>query len=304
MRREHSAIAATVVAGSIVLSVGQSGAAPSQTQPVTLETVMTRATTYVETFVERFSNVVTEEHYMQAVRRPGQAGNVGPSSQPGASGDAMVIPQRREFRSDLIITQDKTAFGWIMFRDVFEVDGKPIRDRQERLTRLLTQPGPDARAQAIRIADESARYNIGPGVRTTNTPELSILFLQASLQPRFTFTLGPPERSIGERVWVVNFRERARPTLVRGDKDVDMPASGRFWIDADTGQVAKTELNLRPPAAQWTLTTTFKADGRLEIAVPVEMREYYQYWATEMTGTATYGRFRRFGVDVYERVRE
>jgi hypothetical protein len=306
VRRERSTVIATAASSLVLATLGiaQPNAAPRQTPPVTLDAVLTKATAYVETFVQRFSNVVTEEHYKQAVRRPGGAGSVAPSSQPGAAGDPIVIPERREFRSDLIITQDKTAFGWIMIRDVFEVDGKPVRDRQERLTRLLTQSGSDARAQAIRIADESARYNIGPGIRTTNTPELSILFLQASLRPRFTFTLGSRERSAGERVWIVNFREQARPTLVRGEKDADMPATGRFWIDVDTGRVVKTDLNFRLPAGRWTLTTDYVADERLGIGVPGEMREYYQVWATETTGTATYGRFRTFGINVDERVRE
>jgi hypothetical protein len=254
-------------------------------QAVTLDTILARATAYVTMFVEKFSNVVSEERYRQAVRRPGQ-----------------VTADRRELRSDLIVIEDETPFGWIMFRDVFEVDGKPVRDREQRLLRLLTQPSPSARAQAARIADESARYNIGPGIRTTNTPELSILFLQASLQPRFTFKLGSRERSMGERVWIVEFREQSRPTLVRGEKDADLPASGRFWIDADTGQVVQSEINLRPTAARWNVTTTFKLDERLGIAVPVEMREYYQWWATEVTGTATYGRFRTFDVTTDERV--
>jgi hypothetical protein len=260
-------------------------------QTITIETVLPRATAYAAEFVERFSNVVTEERYSQAVRRP-------------TSGSALQHTDRRDLRSDLIIVRDGTAFGWIMLRDVFEVDGKPVRDREERLTRLLAQPNPNARAQATRIANESARYNIGPGTRTTNTPELSILFLQAALQPRFTFTLGSRERSMGERVWIVNFREQARPTLVRGDKDADLPASGRFWIDVDSGQVVRSEVNFRPPAGRWTLTTTFEPDERLGIAVPVEMREYYQLWATEITGTAKYDRFRTFAVTTEDRVRE
>lgn len=258
-------------------------------QTVTIETVLARTTTYVAGFVERFSNVVTEERYSQAVRRPTQG---------------LQIPERRELRSDLIIIKDETAFGWIMLRDVFEVDGKPVRDRQERLTRLLAQSTPNARAQATRIANESARYNIGPGTRTTNTPELAILFLQPSLQRRFTFTLGFRERSMGERVWVVNYREHIRPTLVRGEKDDDLPASGRFWINVDTGQIAQSEVTFRPAAGRWTLTTVFQADERLGIAVPVEMREYYQLWATEISGTARYDRFRTFAVTAEDRVRQ
>jgi hypothetical protein len=81
-----------------------------------------------------------------------------------------------------------------------------------------------------------------------------------------------------------------------------MPASGRFWIDRETGRVEKTELTFKLTAGTWVLTTTFRPDERLGIAVPVEMREYYQFWATETTGTATYGRFRTFGIAVDEHI--
>src|SRR5688572_5727381 len=92
-------------------------------QDVSLESVMAKATIYVATFVERFSNVVTEERYSQAVRGPGRgSGGSGSSSMPGAAGDPLIIPVRRELRSDLIIVRDATVFGWIMLRDVFEVD--------------------------------------------------------------------------------------------------------------------------------------------------------------------------------------
>ena len=291
MRREPAAGIATLALSLVMITYGAApsrAASPRQNAPDTLNALLAKGAAYVDLFVQRFSNVVTEEHYKQAVRRPG--------------GDRIVFPERREFRSDIIIMEEKSAFGWIMLRDVFEVDGKPVRDREERLTRLLTQPASDARAQAVRISDESARFNIGPGLRTTNTPELSIHFLQASLQPRFTFSLGSRERSLGDRVWTVNFRERTKPTLVRGEKDADMPATGQLWIDVDSGRVEKTELTFKLPAGLWTLTTTFTPDERLGIAVPAEMKEYYQFWATETTGTATYGRFRTFGISVSEQI--
>lgn len=305
MRRAPAAWIGTIALASIALithgAAPARAATPSQAPPVTLNAVLGKAAAYVDLFVRRFSNVVTEEHYTQTVRRPRNVFGGSPL-QAGAAGDPAAFLERRDFRSDVIIMEETSALGWIMLRDVYEVDGKPVRDRRDRLTRLLTQPASDARAQAARISDESARYNIGPGFRTTNTPELSIHFLQASLQPRFTFKLGSRERSMGERIWTVSFRERARPTLVRGEDDTDMPATGRFWIDVDTGRVAKTELNFKLTGGLWMLTTTFSPDERLRIAVPAGMREYYQFGTTETTGTATYGRFRTFGVSVSEQL--
>jgi hypothetical protein len=273
---------ATAAVGLVAAAILFSGSALAA-QTVQLDTVMSRAAAYAATFVERFSNVVTEERYTQSVRRSGLVGSDG-----------------RALRSDLVVIKDATPFGIVILRDVFEVDGKPVRDREERLAKLFAQPSADARVQAARIADESARYNLGPGTRTTNTPEMAILFLQASLQPRFAFTLGSRERSKGERVWIVSFREVARPTLVRGEKDTDLPATGRFWIDAETGQVVQSEITLRPNGSRWIVTTIFRSDERLGIAVPAEMREFYQRFATEITGTATYDRFRTFNVTTGE----
>jgi hypothetical protein len=276
-------------------------------QTVTIETVLTRAASYVATFVERLSNVIAEEQYRQTVRRPTRGsggGNTGSALQFGSAPESFATSERRQIKSDLVLLKDTTPFGWTLLRDVFEVDGKPVHDREDRLARLFADSTNDGRAQAVRIADESARYNLGPGIRTTNTPELSILLLQASLQSRFEFSLGSPERSLGATARVIEFREQARPTLVRGEKGQDIPATGRFWLDVTTGQVLKSEVHLRLPVGRWTLTTTFKPDATLGIAPPAEMDEYYQIFATEVTGTATYGGFRRFGVDTSERVKE
>jgi hypothetical protein len=59
-------------------------------------------------------------------------------------------------------------------QDVFEVDGVG-GDQDERLTRLSrnTAAGVD---QAVRIAREGARFNIGAVDRTVNTPVLPLLF--------------------------------------------------------------------------------------------------------------------------------
>ena len=67
-------------------------------------------------------------------------------------------------------------------------DGTPVRDRQERLSRLFEQPAPRAPSTRRHASSrESARYNIGAVERTLNTPVLTLLFLQADQQPRFQF---------------------------------------------------------------------------------------------------------------------
>src|SRR6185295_13941168 len=68
---------------------------------------------------------------------------------------------RRELKSDFLLVQPTPTGEWIPFRDVFEVDGAPVRDRQQRLAALFLKPSTDALERANAIADESARYNLG-----------------------------------------------------------------------------------------------------------------------------------------------
>ena len=65
-------------------------------------------------------------------------------------------------------------------------DGKPVRDRQQRLTSAswMARPRPSG---IQRIIDESARYNIGTIERNVNTPTLPLLFLEPANQRRFRF---------------------------------------------------------------------------------------------------------------------
>ena len=50
------------------------------------------------------------------------------------------------------------------------------------------------------------------------------------------------------------------------------------------------------------IETTFAYDEDLKVNVPREMKEWYPDRNGQITGVATYGRFRRFGVTVEERV--
>ena len=36
-------------------------------------------------------------------------------------------------RSDFLLVKQESAEGWVSFRDVFEVNGTPVRDREDRL---------------------------------------------------------------------------------------------------------------------------------------------------------------------------
>jgi hypothetical protein len=269
----------------VLLVLGMSAAASAQT-PAALELVG-RAGRYVSTFIDTFSNVVAEETYVQESiwTRGGQ---------------------RRELKSDFLLILPPDSSVWVPFRDVFEVDGRPVRDRQERLTKTLLQPTKSALERAYQIAQEGARYNIEASMkRTINNPLLALAFVQAEAQPRFRYSLDRRDPAEGPGVWIVEYREDAHPTFIKGAFDKDMPVKGRYWINEADGRIIRSEVSVEDPSVGAKITTDFQQDDRFKIDVPVRMSEVYRLInGRVVTGVATYGRFRRFGVSTDEKIDE
>jgi hypothetical protein len=265
-----------------VLTLGAS--APAQVSPQ--DVVLARAATYVGRFVEVFSNLVATEKYLQDVRPANTMLRLRSRPGPGS---------HRELESDFLLLNVGGPLEWRPYRDVYRVDNKPVRDRDDRLTRLFSEPATTRLEQAARIAQESARHNIGLAARTVNTPVLALLLHQEHVQHRFDFKVAGRD---GRNV-IVEYDEEFRPTIIRGTRsmdDADLPASGRFWIDGETGRVARSTLRVAHGEMRTQLTTTYRDDERFGIAVPTEMKEEVEFGRTLTTGTATYGNFRRFEV--------
>ena len=142
-------------------------AQPVTTRPPTsFGELLDRASRYVESFQRNFGSVVAEERYEQTLRRV--IGGNTTSVQRGGGG-----PMETVLVSDFLLVQ-VPGEGWLPFRDVFERDGKQVRDRQERLAALfLKGSSRSAFEQARAIMDEGARYNIGNVARNINMPTLA-----------------------------------------------------------------------------------------------------------------------------------
>jgi formylglycine-generating enzyme required for sulfatase activity len=283
-----------MVAATCVLTALPVFAIAAAEQPPAVDQILGRAGQYVSQFLDQFSNVVAEERYVQDT-----LGTLPIISGRGASALSRPASRHRELKSDFLLVK-VGPFDWLPFRDVYEVDGASVRDREGRLAKLFLQPSATALEQAQKIALESARYNIGAMQRTINTPILALMFLQLDMQPRFQFSLGKRDTDVGEHVWIVQYKEEVRPTVIRGLRDSDMPASGRLWIDTETGRVAKTELNVDASGVRAHLITVFRRDERFQIDVPFELHEQYFLNRGQVTGTATYSHFRRFDVSADE----
>src|SRR4030095_8089624 len=95
-------------------------AALAVTDTPTLATVLGRAGSYVAEFERQRSGIAGEEHSRQEARSA--AGRAG----------TLVMPVVTELKSDLLLVRTASSLGYVQYRDVFEVDGKPVRDRAER----------------------------------------------------------------------------------------------------------------------------------------------------------------------------
>jgi hypothetical protein len=270
---------------------------------VTLPLLLGRAAWYVNDFVDRFSNVVAEETYIQDsnIPMPPIAANTGRGMTPLPMSVLLGTVRHRVVRSDFLLATIDGELNWVPFRDVFEVDQVPVRDRAERLTRLFLNPSPDSVKQAERIREESSRYNLGSVRRTINNPMLGIAVLQANIQDRFRFTLRGKDPTMTPDVWIVEYREEQRPTLIKGQGGIDLFSHGRLWIELDTGRLLKSELAVEQANLGGQVTTSYRVDDRFGIAVPADMHEDYRMDdGTRLTAVATYDRFRRFSVQTEE----
>ncbi len=217
-------------------------------------------------------------------------------------------------RSDIVLVRPGEGGDWVSFRDVFEVDGTPVRDREERLRRLFLDGSPDARARLEAIGGESARYNVGWVERTANVPLLPLSFLRAANRGRFEYELAGRDKAAGFEALRIRYTERARPTLIGDRASRDVPVSGTFLVDAATGAVIETRMNARSGEARAEIVVRYRPEPALGLWVPAEMKESYSQPDSGATGRsglirravvegrATYSNFRRFQVTTGEAI--
>jgi len=251
-----------------------------------------RASAYVERFQQDFGSVVAEERYEQKLRRIPNPTNTSVQQRGGG-------PQETTLVSDFLLVEVKGE-GWLPFRDVFERDGKPVRDREQRLATIFLKGGRNAFEQARAVMDEGARYNIGNINRNINTPTLPLAFLTERHRRRFEFKLGKRDES--DPGVEIEFRETARPTFVATTGGRDLPVRGRFWINEVDGTVLRTALDALDTGVEAHITVTYEKDDGIGLFAPARMEERYRRPRDpmEVQGVATYSRFRRFQVSTSE----
>ena len=248
-----------------------------------LDNVVDRASAYIVALGEKLSTVLADEHYLQTYRPTATA----------------PIEERRlwsEFALVRVVDRDE----WVGFRDVMTVDGRRVRDRDNRLARLFLQRPENSLARGRAIADESARFNLGPVVRNFNVPTAALFLVHPANAWRFQFTEGHPWCDTSTDLCQLSFEEHERPTLIRTPTGTSVPIRGFLWIDLSSDRIVRTELqaHLRERQLDVMVEVRYGYNSTLDLLVPVEMRETYNSArGDQTTGIATYNGYRRFSVD-------
>ena len=282
---------------------------PNSAGRVQLAAVLDRLADYVSTFERSLAAVVMEERYVQLAkawigvpRDPALEPALQWEIDPDKKSRAPVFASRR-MRSDVLLVQGPDG-SWAGYRDIFELDHKVVRDRDERVRRLFLSGVESDRDQLQRITEESARHNLGTMKRTVNTPTFPLLYLHARSAQRIRYSWKGTGVVDGRSCAVVEFRETGTPTLVRTSSGGSVPARGRVWR-IEVRVEARTDFrNL--------VQVTFGEEPGLDVLVPRRMWEWYEnasvfgqegYRDRMIEGLATYSNVRVFTVRTSEQIR-
>lgn len=259
----------------IALPVSQENSRP--TDPTTRAAVEA-ASKYVDNYREEFSAIVCEEHQVQTLVKPNGK-----------------VSKTRTLVSDMMLVKVGETWMPLVFRDVISVDGKPVRNRSDRLKKLFIDSPKAAVEQARAISKESGRYDLRPK-GTGNPPLLPMMVLDPHLVTRFRFTLN------GD---MLSFVEEQRPTFLRFARDGrrgDLPTRGSAMVDLATGTIHSATLTAESPEAPVSTTFTVKYGEAptMKLLVPTEMTESYTFPTQpkddRLDSKMTYSAFRRFQV--------
>jgi hypothetical protein len=279
-----------------VTTVGQGGPKTK----VSLADVLTRAGTYVVDYGQLLATVLAEESYTQQL--------VWRSNKD--------VWETRTLKSEIAFLRLTDSTEWLSFRNVLSIDGVPVPNAEGRLERLFRDQPRSLLEQVRVIASESARHNLGPITREVNVPTTALHYVHPVHQRDTRFDKQGEEMVGGERVWIVEFRERDSGGLISRADGRPVPGEGKLWIAPSDGRIVRTTLVLKNfvrgggGSSKAQIDVTWRRDAALDLWVPFEMQEHYEgpwlgrsgMWKRQerydIAGTATYSNYRRFSTSV------
>lgn len=274
--RSLTVAALSAAADAHVAAQARAGPDPAQ---------VARVRAYAARYLATMTSVVAHEHLVQNISAP------------------RTPPRSVALRSDVLMLRLPGTNAPVWFRDVYDVDGRPVRDREQRLLRLLESKAPGSVDAMRTIAAESARFNLGRVPRTTNVPDLIFSYLVAP--PAQVVLSSPRDTTLaGQRLVVLRFNEVGTPTVVHTTSGRDTSGRGRIWVKPDTGDVVRSEVVLGDVSSSTTTTVDFVPHPKIPVRIPGRMEETYRAPSEFGVAKASYTDVRTFAVTTSEQIRK
>jgi VWFA-related protein len=208
------------------------------------------------------------------------------------TGGWTVERQRRLAAENLLVKRPGGA-GWTALRDVFEVDGRPIRARDGRLRTMFLEAPDTIIERASEMTAASAANDIGFVDRRMNAATSALVFLSGDNRTHFVFVKQGEQVVAGVPAWQVAFAERSEPAFVRGQAG-GVPVSGTLWVDPKEGTILRTVVRweVNGTTAEITVNYAKATDGSMW--VPGEMAETYNAGSVRLECVTKFANYRRY----------
>jgi hypothetical protein len=254
-----------------------------------LDTVLERMGAYLREYESQLSKIVADERYDQRQVLP-----------PRTQANSPTTIATRRLESEIVFMRMPGNTVWFGFRETRRVDGHVVPTVGRTLVDLIAA-ATDPIEQGMAITSESSKHNLGMG-RNINMPTVPLEPLQSHHRDRFEYRLAGSETIRGARTVRLVFQEISAPTIIRDLQGGNVFTSGAAWVDPSAGRLWRVEIFCRVPGAKSakpkdddsSVRVDFAVDSRLNLLVPVEMREVFQVRVGRGEGRETYRNFRRF----------
>jgi len=219
------------------------------------------------------------------------------------------VRRERRMRSDYYMVRGPSSRpddpeGLLEFRDVLEVDGKPVRRNPARLLALLTAKGESPREEFCRIVGASNERNLfGPGL------QLSFVGGVAGYIHAFPNTptnyRQAPEKATDKDEVVVCFEEAEGDTRAHEGSCTNpqpMPGAGCIHLALSDYNILKAEVTLAPKSmpVRLRMAAEYQAGpGGLRAPARRVLSILHPKWRNGLVAQAeaTYSNFRRFSAE-------
>jgi hypothetical protein len=255
--------------------------------------VRARMHDYLVGYEKELSSLIAEERLRQwPMRGAGATTGAVPSGR-------RDLTRIRALVSDVAFVPLPGNVGWLGYRDVVQIGGRPVRRVGPSLVELLKAHTDDSRERAMTLLLESAKHNLG-AARTINLPSLPLELLHPRNQARFIVSAHEMDRTDHCAAMRLMFEETVTPTLIQNPTSGNMPSRVFAWVDPENGRLCRAEVRTRDAqhgarAIDAVVRVEFAREPALDMWVPETMYEEFLVPPRGRgEGEAVYTNYRRF----------